>query len=188
MNGLSQLNHADLLAWNGAVGSTSPPRGGHVLPIEPWGPPRHLEREKIFEIRPSIENKATSRWRGGPHGSIGRTRPPRGGEVDPTAHRQNMATSRCRGGPHDSIPCKQIGVVELAQAIHAVSGPGHLEVTSVRLWLVALLYRRSRRHNAGRGWHRKTTGKLEVNGSRREHECQTRNGKRRVTTGNIAPS
>ncbi|KAK8646373.1 hypothetical protein V6N13_120162 [Hibiscus sabdariffa] len=39
-----------------------------------------------------------------------------------------MATSRWRGGPHDSIPCKQIGVVELAQAIHAVSGPGHLEV------------------------------------------------------------
>ncbi|KAK8561606.1 hypothetical protein V6N12_048670 [Hibiscus sabdariffa] len=83
MNGLSQLNHADLLAWNGAVGSTSPPRGGHVLPMEPWGPPRHLE---------------------------------------------NMATSRWRGGPHGSIPCKQIGVVELAQAIHAVSGPGHLEV------------------------------------------------------------
>ncbi|KAK9021072.1 hypothetical protein V6N11_011077 [Hibiscus sabdariffa] len=26
MNGLSQLNHADLLTWNGAVGSTSPPR------------------------------------------------------------------------------------------------------------------------------------------------------------------
>ncbi|KAK8484522.1 hypothetical protein V6N11_034709 [Hibiscus sabdariffa] len=40
MNGLSQLNHAGLL---GAVGSTSPPRGGLVLPMETWGPPRHLE-------------------------------------------------------------------------------------------------------------------------------------------------
>ncbi|KAK8531896.1 hypothetical protein V6N12_053354 [Hibiscus sabdariffa] len=41
-----------------------------------------------------------------------------------------MATPRWRGGPHGSIPCKQIGVVELAQAIHAVSGPGHLEAPS----------------------------------------------------------
>ncbi|KAK8489246.1 hypothetical protein V6N11_083625 [Hibiscus sabdariffa] len=40
MNGLSQLNHAGLL---GAVGSTSPPRGGLVLPMETWGPPRHLK-------------------------------------------------------------------------------------------------------------------------------------------------
>ncbi|KAL4348038.1 hypothetical protein GQ457_17G019340 [Hibiscus cannabinus] len=43
----------------------------------------------------------------------------------PRLHRQNKATSRWRGGPHGS---KQISVVELAQAIHAVSGPGHLEV------------------------------------------------------------
>ncbi|KAK9007022.1 hypothetical protein V6N11_019350 [Hibiscus sabdariffa] len=43
-------------------------------------------------------------------------------------HRQNKATSRWRGGLHGSIPCKQIGVVASAQAIHAAQGPDHLEV------------------------------------------------------------
>ncbi|KAK8611193.1 hypothetical protein V6N13_131254 [Hibiscus sabdariffa] len=51
-----------------------------------------------------------------------------------------MATPRWRGGPHGSIPCKQIGVVELAQAIHAVSGPGHLEVARRALSTVDIDY------------------------------------------------
>ncbi|KAK8641641.1 hypothetical protein V6N13_011027 [Hibiscus sabdariffa] len=50
-----------------------------------------------------------------PDSNTGRTRPPRGGEMDPTAPlhaRQNKATSRWRGRPHGSIPYKQIGVLK----------------------------------------------------------------------------
>ncbi|KAK9018457.1 hypothetical protein V6N11_001432 [Hibiscus sabdariffa] len=58
----------------------------------------------------------------------------------------------------------------------------------VKGWLLALLCRRSRWHNAEGGWHRRTTGKPEVYGSRGKHECRTRIGKRGVTVKNFPPS
>ncbi|KAK8691067.1 hypothetical protein V6N13_074588 [Hibiscus sabdariffa] len=63
--------------FNPCVQTYFPTLGGQGhLKVARWAPPL------IFS-----EDKATSRWRGGPHPSYFRwTRPPQGGEVVPTPH------------------------------------------------------------------------------------------------------